>query len=100
MRVHFGGASGDVYRRDVVFFQNGEAVFERFPAHVFGLSVGAGVNVAVGAGLVAELADVDLKDIKFGRTQVAFRELCGKSRMVDVGAFFAVEYVKLKKRFR
>ena len=46
-----------------------EAALEGGAVHVLDALVRAGVDVAVGAGLVAELADVELEDLDLGRAQ-------------------------------
>jgi len=54
------GAAGDVHDRDVGLGQGREAQLGRVVRHDLA-PVRSSVNVAVVAGLVAELADVDLK---------------------------------------
>ena len=80
MRVELRRAAGDVDRRDGRPPQHFDALRHRLAGHDLP-PVGTRVDVAVHAGLVAELADVDLQDLDAGRTQggqTAFVERLGE----------------------
>ena len=67
VRVELGRAAGDVDRGRRGAVERGEAQVDRLAAHHLGGAVGPGVDVAMAAGHVAQLADVDLEDLERGR---------------------------------
>src|SRR5579883_621148 len=67
VRVQFRGAAGDVDNRNRSARQRGDTKLHRLARHLLA-AIGARVDVTVFAGLVAELADVDLKDFDLGWT--------------------------------
>jgi hypothetical protein len=61
VRIEFWRASGDVDSGDSSLSENLDAEFGDLSGHDLA-AVGTGIDVAVPAGLIAEFADVDLKD--------------------------------------
>ena len=61
VRIHFRSTAGDVERRDRESIQCRDDSLGRLARHAFA-AVGACVDMAVCAGLVAKFADVDLQD--------------------------------------
>jgi hypothetical protein len=59
--VEFGSATGDVHDGYVRFREGLDASFGGFARHDFAAGR-AGIHMTVAAGLIAELADVDLED--------------------------------------
>ena len=68
MGVQLGRAAGDVHHRDRRALQRREAELHRLAGHHLA-PVGARVDVAMAAGLVAELADVHLEDRDLPRAE-------------------------------
>ena len=62
IRNHFRCAAGEIDRRNVGLGQPIDQPVRRLPGHDF-LPLRSGVHVAMDAGEVAKLADVDLKDL-------------------------------------
>jgi len=69
MRVQLGGAAGDVHDAGVGLAEGSEAKLDRLAAHHLGGAIRTRVDMAVLAGHVAELADVDLEDLDPGGAQ-------------------------------
>jgi hypothetical protein len=67
VRVEFGRAAGDIDRSRRGAVERGEAQVDRLAAHHLGGAVGPGVDVAMAASHVAQLADVDLENVEGGR---------------------------------
>ncbi len=102
MWVHLGRPAGDVYCGNVIATHNLQAAFQQLAAHQL-FAVGAGVNVAMSAALVAELADIYLKNIQSPGLQRVAAQLCQPVRkrgQVDIFQLLAVEHLQLKKRIR
>jgi hypothetical protein len=59
--VEFRCATRDIDRRNIGLSERADALFRRFSGHAFG-AVRSRIDVTVAAGLIAELADIDLKD--------------------------------------
>lgn len=60
--MQLGRAAGDIERRDRTRAEHGERRAQRRIAHRLA-ALGAGIDVAVRAGLVADLADIELQDL-------------------------------------
>ena len=70
LRVQFRGAAGDVQRADLrMGFEDAQAGVHGLRAHRFGARR-RGIHVAMPAGLVAELGDVELQGIDRQRRQI------------------------------
>ena len=67
-RIQLGCAAGDVHDRDIGLFQGGHAQLGGLARHLLG-AVGPGIDMAMAAGLVAELADIDLEHTDAGGAQ-------------------------------
>ena len=63
MRVELRRAAGDVEGGDALAFEEGEHDPDDLGGHFFG-AVGARVDVAMHAGLVAAIADIDLERVE------------------------------------
>jgi len=59
--VKFRSPTRDIDCRNISFLEGLDALLCRFSGHTFG-PIGPGIDMAVPAGLIAELADIDLKD--------------------------------------
>ena len=83
MRIELWGASCDVHARDRASAKGFDALSGRLARHDLG-SIGACIYVAVTAGLVAELAHVDLHDLD--RRGPQGPQPFGAQRRFEVGA--------------
>jgi hypothetical protein len=76
--VEFRCATRDIDRRNIGLSESADALLRRVTGHLFG-PVRSRIDMAVPAGLIAELADIDLKDRDVGgvkREQADSIELC------------------------
>ena len=63
--MQFGSPAGDVDRRNIGRCQHLETLLHHVAGHHLS-TVRAGIHVAMAAGLVALLADIDLQDVNAG----------------------------------
>ena len=98
VRVQLRRAARDVHRRDIAAGEDVKAALEILTAHVLLLAVGAGIHVAVGTGLVAKFARIDLKNLDVRGPQLPVGEaslLDGfrKYREPRLRHFFAIQHL-------
>ena len=82
MRVELRRAAGDVERRDAPPRQEREHEVDDLARHLLG-AVRAGIDVAVHAGLVAAIADIDLQGIEPRRRRIAGNAIRSSSGQVS-----------------
>ena len=68
IRNHFRRAAGQIDCRNVGLREPIDDAIDRLARHDF-LALRSGVHMAMNAGQIAELADVDLQDLRFGVTK-------------------------------
>jgi hypothetical protein len=66
--IHFGGPAGQIDGGDAVALDGAETMLHRRAGHDLG-ALRAGIHVAMGASLVAHLAEVDLENVDTRRGQ-------------------------------
>ena len=91
MGVQFRRPAGQVDEADSRRPEGSEAILHGFPAHHLG-AIRSRVNMTMGAGLVAELAHIDLEDLDALRPQRVepdFRQFLRESR--QFGRFVVVD---------
>ena len=98
VRVELGSATGQVNNRAAYLTDGAKAELERGARHVLRGAVRPSVNMAVLAGLIAQLSRIDLKDIDSSSRQWAHSRL--RQRVVEAldAALAAVEDSQLLLR--
>ena len=69
VRIELGGAAGEINGVGIAPVEGGEAGVHGFTIHDLPPAVRTGVDVAVAAGHVAELAEIDLEDLDAARSE-------------------------------